>query len=155
VSLVPDPDSGPVGLTARDAPPPADRARVGRPPATGVLIYDGDCAFCGRCVALLRRWDRAGRLRMVPFQDPAALAGLPAIPRSALEQAMHLVRTDGAVLAGAQALPPILGLLPFGAPFAWIFAFPGVPRIAAMVYRRIARNRHRFGCGSRSCTLGR
>ena len=32
------------------------------------LIYDGDCAFCRRCVALLERWDRRGRVRAVPFQ---------------------------------------------------------------------------------------
>jgi len=43
------------------------------------LIYDGDCAFCRRCVALLERWDRRGRVRAVPFQAEDALVGLPSV----------------------------------------------------------------------------
>ena len=83
------------------------------------LLYDGDCAFCRRCVALLERWDRRGRVRAVPFQAEDALVGLPSIPRAALHQAMHLVAPDGAV------------------------------------YRVVARNRHRLGCGSATCARGR
>ena len=119
------------------------------------LIYDGDCAFCRRCVALLERWDRRGRVRAVPFQAEDALVGLPSIPRAALHQAMHLVEPDGAVLAGAAAAPAILRLVPGGTPLAWVFAVPGVPRVAGAVYRVVARNRHRLGCGSATCAQGR
>lgn len=91
----------------------------------------------------------------MPFQDTAALAGLPAIPRASLEQAMQLVTTEGAVFAGADALPPILRIVPMGAPLAWIFRVPGVRWMATTFYRLVARNRHRLGCGSTTCTLGR
>jgi len=120
-----------------------------------VLIFDGDCRFCGRCVALLDRWDRHGRLRFVPFQDEAALALLPPIPRERLEQAMHLVAPDARVWPGAEAVPPMLKLLPGGWPVSWLFKVPGVPWLAGVVYRLVARNRHRLGCGSATCTLGR
>ncbi len=132
---------------------PAGPTGAGGPLAT--LVYDGDCRFCRRCVALLRRWDRAGRLAYAPFQDAVALAALPYLDPRALEQAMHLVTAGGEVRAGAAALPPILGLMPFGRPIAWLFLVPGVPWLAARVYRQVARNRHRLGCGSVTCSLGR
>ncbi len=117
------------------------------------LIFDGECGFCRRAVTLLMRWDKYGRLRFVPFQDPAALAQLPAIPRASLEQAMHLVTPAGEVYAGATAVPVILRLLKWGRPLALAFRFPGVPAVAARIYRIVARNRHRLGCGSSTCTL--
>jgi predicted DCC family thiol-disulfide oxidoreductase YuxK len=126
-----------------------------RPSPDHVLIFDGDCRFCGRCIALLGRWDRRGRLRFVPFQDARALATLPPIPHQRLEEAMHLVTPDARVWPGADAVPPMLKVLPGGRLVSWIFAVPGVPRLAAAIYRMVARNRHRLGCGSATCTLGR
>ncbi len=132
-------------------------AAVGREAGTRTwtLVFDGDCGFCRRCVALLAKWDRVGRLVYVPFQDAAALERLPPLDRHALEQAMHLVTPERMVYAGAAALPPILRIVPFGWTLAWTFRVPGVPWLAAKVYRQVARNRHRLGCGSRTCSLGR
>lgn len=124
-------------------------------PSGWTLVYDGDCNFCQRSVALIRRWDRRGALRCLPFQSDAELAALPAIPRSALEQAMHLVAPDGRVFAGAAAAPETLRLMPGGRPLAWLFGLPGVPFVARRVYQLVARNRHRLGCGSATCPLGR
>ena len=121
----------------------------------GTLVYDGDCAFCQRCVALLDAWDRAGRLAFVPLQDTDALAALPPLAREALEQAMHYVATDGRIFVGAEALPALLRLMPGGSPLALLFLIPGVPALAQAIYRRVARNRHRLGCGSATCSLGR
>jgi predicted DCC family thiol-disulfide oxidoreductase YuxK len=117
------------------------------------LIFDGDCTFCQRAVSLLRRWDKYGRLRFVPFQDAEALAELPVIPRANLEQAMHLVTPNGDVYPGAASVPVMLGVLRWGRPLSLLFRIPGVPWLAARVYRVIARNRHRLGCGSSTCTL--
>jgi acetyl esterase len=119
------------------------------------LVYDGDCGFCLRCVAILKRWDRAQRLASVPFQNRAALDALPAtLGRADLETAMHLVRADGRVFVGAAATPPLLRLLPGGGVLAALFALPGVPGVARAVYRRVARNRHRLFCGSAACRRG-
>lgn len=68
---------------------------------------------------------------------------------------MQLVGPDGSVRAGARAAPVILRLLPLGRPLAWLFAVPGVPWVAQRVYRVVARNRHRLGCGSAVCARGR
>ncbi len=131
---------------APDAPPrtAADR---------WTLVFDGECGFCRRSIELLRRWDKAGRLSFVPFQDSGALAPLPKIPRAELEEAMHLVGPAGGVLKGASALPAILRLVPGGAPLALLCRVPGVPGLLGRAYRQIARNRHRLACGSSTCTL--
>jgi len=114
---------------------------------SATLIYDGECALCLRCVALLRRWDRSCRLAFVPYQDARAGELLPNTPHAALEQAMHLV-APGGVLAGAAALPAILRLLPGGRPFALLLALPGARWSADRLYRLVARNRRRLGCTS-------
>jgi predicted DCC family thiol-disulfide oxidoreductase YuxK len=118
------------------------------------LIYDGDCAFCTRWARRLRRWDARGRLNLVQSGDSAALAKLPTIERAALEGAMHLVGPDGTINAGAAAIPGILALLPFGRPFASLFALPLVRRIADGAYRWVARNRHRLPGGTSDCETG-
>jgi acetyl esterase len=110
------------------------------------LVYDGECAFCLRCVAVLRRWDRRGRLAFLPLQDERTVALLPAVPRSALEAAMHLVAPDGGTSAGAATLPHILRLVPGGRPLAVLIALPGVRWAADRLYRLVARNRRRLGC---------
>jgi predicted DCC family thiol-disulfide oxidoreductase YuxK len=124
------------------------------PPVSWTLIYDGDCDFCRRCIRLLHGWDRGRRVRTVPFQDQAALSALPPIPAASLEAAMHLVGPDGSVHVGAAAAPVILRLLPGGSVLAAAFRLPGVPAAAERVYRAVARNRHRPGCGSPRCRRG-
>ena len=119
------------------------------------LIYDGDCRFCRSCVRALGRWDRDARLTFVPFQDRNALKGLPAIERTALEQAMHLVSPEGAAWAGAAAVSPMLRLLPAGGALALLLALPGAGSLAERAYRVVARNRHRLACGSAVCGRGR
>lgn len=78
-----------------------------------VLLFDGTCGLCNRCVRLLLRIDRHARLRFAPLQGPSAQAylrrhGLPTDDFDSLlfvpdwvkqEQGGHLSRTDGVVAA--------------------------------------------------------
>lgn len=104
------------------------------------LIYDGECGLCRQCVDAVRRWDREHRLVMIPFQDQARVAAF-GIPLPALAAAMHLVRKDGHVFAGADAAPEILRLLPGKRWLSWGFRIPGVLPVARRVYARVARAR--------------
>lgn len=106
------------------------------------LIYDGDCGVCRRSVDLLRRWDREQRIALLPFQDQARVAAF-GIPLPALAAAMHLVLPppDRRVLAGADAAPEILRLLPGKRWLAWGFGIPGVLPVARRLYAWIARRR--------------
>lgn len=134
---LPDPHPGPVGLNHI------------------TLLFDGDCSFCHACVAWIRARDRHGRVRCVPFQEAGSSGGLPDIPRERLEAAMHVVTAEGGIHAGAAAIPSVLKVLPRWRALAPLFAVPGFPWIADRMYRVVARNRHRLGCGSASCTIGR
>lgn len=104
------------------------------------LIYDGECGFCRETVALISRWDREGRLTMIPFQDLGRVAAFR-IPLPALAAAMHLVLPDGRVLAGADAAADLLRMLPGKRWLAYLFALPGVLPVARRVYGWIARQR--------------
>jgi len=104
------------------------------------LIYDGECGMCSDAVALLRRWDREHVLRFVPFQDEAAVARF-GIALPALAAAMHLVLPDGRVLAGADAVPELLRLLPGKRWLAVWFRVPGALPVARRVYAWIAARR--------------
>jgi len=119
-----------------------------------MLVYDGACPFCKQCVGLVRRWDRARRVALVPFQATASWEGTPGLSRPALERAMHLVSPAGQVYAGAAAAFPLLRLLPGGALLAAPLAVPGAERLAAAAYRWVARHRHRLGCASSACRRG-
>jgi len=131
------------------ASPPAATTRTG-----WLLVYDGQCSFCQRCVGLVQRWDRAGRVVAVPFQDVAAWQGVSGLSGEALAAAMHLVSPAGRVYAGAAAAAPLVRLLPGGAVVAALLDLPGVGPVASGAYRWVARHRHRLGCASPVCHRG-
>lgn len=109
-------------------------------PDRATLIYDGECGFCRTSADLVRRWDRAHRLTLLPFQDQARVAAF-GIPLPALAAAMHLVLPDGRVFAGADAAPEILRLLSGKQWLGWAFQLPGALPVARRVYAWIARRR--------------
>jgi len=111
-------------------------ARADRP----TLFYDGECGFCRDAVAVLSRWDREGRIELIPFQDAARVAQF-GLPLPALAAAMHLVLPDGRVVAGADAVPELGRLLPGKRWLVWLFAVPGVRPIARRAYAWIAARR--------------
>src|SRR5437879_5536028 len=99
-------------------------ARADRP----TLFYDGECGFCRDAVAVLSRWDREGRIELIPFQDAARVAQF-GLPLPALAAAMHL------------AVPELGRLLPGKRWLTWLFAVPGVRPIARRAYAWIAARR--------------
>jgi predicted DCC family thiol-disulfide oxidoreductase YuxK len=119
-------------------------------PERATLIYDGECGMCRRAVEFVRRADRERRIALVPFQDEGRVAAF-GIPLPALAAAMHLVLPDGRVLAGADAAPELLRLLPGWHWVAWVFGVPGVPPVARRVYRWIARRRRCLVRGYPAC----
>ncbi len=116
-----------------------------------VLLFDGGCGFCRTWVNRLARWDRAGRIALVPSQERAAVAGLPHIDQAELDRAMHFVTPDGRVSRGARVLPDLLRYLPGGALLRPVLFIPGVLALGDRVYAHIAANRHRLGCGGSAC----
>jgi predicted DCC family thiol-disulfide oxidoreductase YuxK len=119
------------------------------------LVFDGDCAFCTSSATwVAERLRRTGRAsaQLVPWQftDLAALGTTPA----RAQQEVLWVTPEGAVSGGAEAFAAWLRFS--GPPYAALgraMTWPGVRQLAGVVYRTIARNRHRMPGGSPACAL--
>jgi predicted DCC family thiol-disulfide oxidoreductase YuxK len=112
------------------------------------VLYDRDCGLCQATIRQLRRWDRHGRLAMLPLQS-APVSGDPAVRTAAAESplasALHVVAADGRVYAGGDAALAIVRELPGGhlldpwrevAPFRWV---------VGAGYDAVAGHRHEIG----------
>jgi len=114
-----------------------------------VLLFDGECGLCLRCVRLLLAKDRRGRLRFAPLQGEAAQRflrerGLPTEDFDSVIFVLNwtkrltvepLYRTD-ALLAAMQEAGGIWRAV------TWLRVLPGTWRDGA--YRWMARWRKRF-----------
>ncbi len=107
-----------------------------------VLIYDGACPMCGGAVAWIARRATPGAFEFLACQSPERAQRFPALAEAACLEVMQLVLPDGRILAGAGALPEILGRLRGWCWLAVAFRLPGVARVAPKLYRWIALYRH-------------
>ena len=110
-------------------------------PERATLVFDGSCGFCRDTVRWVARWDRAGRVALLPFQESARVAELGLAP-PAVAAALHLVLPDGRVFVGADAVAELLTLLPGLGWATALFGIPGVRPAARRVYAWVARRRH-------------
>lgn len=124
--------------------PEAPSTGLGRP---YTLVYDGMCRICNPLADVVRTWDRTRRIEVIPSQTPGLLGRFPWITREAYAKAIQLVGPGGQTWQGAAAVEELLGILPRGRLIAWIFRIPGVRVLADRIYRWVARNRYRLGCG--------
>lgn len=122
-----------------------------RSAALPVLIYDGDCAFCTSSV----RWAQRVIGRM-PRAEPYQIADLGALGLTVEEcaAAVHYVARDHQVYTAHDAVSALL----LGAGGGWwmlgaLMRLPGVHWLGGLVYRWVARNRHRLPGGTAACEL--
>lgn len=108
-----------------------------------ILLYDGDCSFCRVCTALMLAKDRRRVLHPLPLQDPAAAALTPGLDGAERMASWHLVAPDQSVRSGADAVAPLLRLLPGGSPAA--AAAERVPGLVDRAYRWAVRHRSALG----------
>jgi predicted DCC family thiol-disulfide oxidoreductase YuxK len=117
-----------------------------------VVLYDGDCGLCRWSADTLRRWDRRGRVDLMPLQAPEADELLRGLSEEARRSSWHLVDRRRRVASGGAALPIVLRLLPGGKPLAAVAA--RFPRATDRAYRFVAMRRDRIGSrlGLRGCS---
>ena len=126
-----------------------DANRVEPIPARAyTVVVDGDCRACARLAVILRNWDRTNQLEVVSFQQHGIMARFPWIPRHAYAEALQVVAADGTTWQGSAAIEQLLQVLPRGRWIAWLFRIPLVHPLADRLYRWVARNRYRLGCGA-------
>lgn len=119
------------------------------------LVYDGTCRMCTRVAHVLERWDSRSEIEVVPSQAAGVMARFPWIPARAYDDAMQLIGPDGATWQGADAVEKLLDVLPRGGWARWIFHLPFARALADQLYRWVARNRYRLGCGAHCRRLPR
>ena len=133
-------------------PGPATNTVVSmRASGTPTIIYDAECVFCRRWAERFKKWNR-DRVRLLPLQDPRAVQ-LTGKPKDILVRAMHLVRADGAVFAGASAVREALAHVSWGWLARGALQIPGSMFVADRVYCWVAVRRQRIGCGGGHCTV--
>jgi predicted DCC family thiol-disulfide oxidoreductase YuxK len=111
------------------------------PMPTAVLLYDGQCPICLRARDWLAARIPAATLRMIPCQGTERAALAPQVAEADCLAAMHLVLPEGRVLAGEQAFPALLRMMPGYGPLAVLLGLPGPRHLAPHAYRWVARNR--------------
>ncbi len=111
------------------------------------VVFDGVCKMCKRLVGLLRKWDTGNQLELVPFQAPGVQARYPWIPPKAFIEAVQMVGPGGKSWEGRAAIEQLLSVLPKGRLLSWLFDLPYARTLGDRIYRWVARNRYRLGCG--------
>ena len=106
------------------------------------ILYDADCGFCRWSLGWVLRWDRGQALEPVALQDPRARELLGAIDAERRMESWHLVGADGSVLSAGAAAPPLLRMLPAGAPLAWLLE--RAPALVQRAYAHVAGARGRL-----------
>jgi predicted DCC family thiol-disulfide oxidoreductase YuxK len=115
-----------------------------------VLVYDGDCAFCTRCVEVLERIGPDAEIVAWQLTDLTALG----ITEEEAADAVRWIEIDGTVRAGHEAIAAAL----IAAGGIWktvgrIALLPGISWMAAKVYRLVADNRYRLPGGTPACAV--
>ncbi len=106
-----------------------------------VLIFDGDCGFCRRCVERARRLTGAS-VEYLAQQDPSCRARFPQIEAASLAESVHLVETDGRVTRGAEAMFRAVAVNErWRWPRRWYERRSWFARISEATYRWVARHR--------------
>ncbi len=112
---------------------------VDQPPAQPLLVWDGDCRFCGRWVRRLKK-RTPEYLDTAPYQE--VMTRFPEVGESAFAEAVHLIEPDGRVFRGAAAVFRVLKDVR-GWSLLWrCYRRWGFFRaLSEAVYRWVARNR--------------
>jgi predicted DCC family thiol-disulfide oxidoreductase YuxK len=128
-------------------------SELSKPSRNGLLVFDGDCAFCSTWVERLR-----GALPRFPKTTPFQWADLDALGLS-LDDVQHFAwyLTPTHHYGGHLAFSALLRSQPrVGLRFAgWLIATPPFSWVAALGYRFVSRYRHLLPGGTPACALPR
>lgn len=106
-----------------------------------IVVYDGSCPICQATMAWVMRRALPNTLRPVPCQSEDRLRLCPQISEEDCMRAIHLVLTDGRVLAGDRALPSLFRLLNRWRWVAIVLELPVFRHVSPRAYAWFATNR--------------
>ena len=106
------------------------------------MLWDGDCGFCGRAVAWLKRNDRQHRFQFIQYQEAPSPPMTPELYR-ACSKAVHVIDQEGSIRRGGRAMLFILEQEGWG-PIARFLSLPPLIWLVEIAYRLVAANRSLF-----------
>ena len=117
---------------------------------TPLLIFDGDCAFCSRCVQFIeRRIRRHPRIQSWQRSDLVSLG----LTQEQCETAVQFV-DRGSITSAHVAVARVLIYGKKGwSLLGYAMLLPGIKQVAGVVYRWVAKNRDRMPGGTAECAL--
>ncbi|RYG60219.1 DUF393 domain-containing protein [bacterium] len=68
-------------------------------PNKHLVLWDGECGFCRRCVVWLRKQSRSDSLEFCPYQE----ADLSPELREACSRSIHVIKSNGEILKAGKA----------------------------------------------------
>lgn len=109
-------------------------------PSQVEVWFDGGCPLCRREIALLRKLDRAGRIRFTDLSS--ADANCPLDPAVMLAR-LH-ARENGVIVSGAAAFAAMWRAIPLLRPLGLAASLPGIATLMEWCYVRFLRMRPRL-----------
>jgi predicted DCC family thiol-disulfide oxidoreductase YuxK len=121
---------------------------------SGRVLYDGACPRCRASMALIKAGDPDRVIEPIDLTAVDVATIHPGLTREECLKAMHLVRRDGRVEVGYDAVMTLLAWTPLSKPFALVRFLPGISAIGRRVYDKIASTRPRDGqCTDEVCGI--
>ena len=120
----------------------------------GRVLYDGACPRCRTSIALIAAADPDRVVEPIDLAAVDVATINPTLTRDSCLRAMHLVRADGRVRVGYDAVMTILSWMPLYWPLSLARFVPGAGFVGRRVYQAIADSRPRdIPCTDDTCAL--
>ena len=119
-------------------------------PGRPLLVFDGDCGFCTTSARAGQRWLGLEHVEPWQFLDLESLG----LTEQQVTEAVQWVDEDGGVVAAERAV--IAALRHAGGVWSVlgrIMNLPGIRQLAGVVYRLVAKYRHKLPGGTPACKL--
>jgi len=118
------------------------------------VFYDGGCPLCRREIALLRRWDRHGKIQFTDIDAPEFSAVSLGRTHQDLMARIQGRLPDGQWIEGVEVFRRLYAAVGF----RWLAAtsrWPGISQILDLGYRLFAKNRLRLTgrCDAGACKI--
>lgn len=123
-----------------------------------MLLYDGRCQFCQISVKRIQTLDLFATLSLVDLHSIADLKKLhPQLTQELAMSQFHLIEPNGKIYGGFDVFRRICFTMPMLYPMIFVFYFPGMRTLGALIYKFIAKNRYLFHfnktCQNNACYI--
>lgn len=110
---------------------------------SGRVLYDGACPRCRASMAIIMACDPDHVVDPIDLTSVGVATIHPSLTKEECLKAMHLVRSDGRVEVGYDAVMTLLAWMPLSKLFALVRFVPGISIVGRRVYNWVASSRPR------------